>query len=362
MDPAVELAGLAGVDEDELRRRARTRASEPPRLAFVFSGQSDAYAGMARVPCACSPAFAAALAPCEAAVALPGATLRGILDGSDDGAPLADARAAQPALFALQVALAALWASWGVTPDAVAGHSLGELAAAHAAGALTPADAAALVAERGELTQRLARAGRMVAALTDAATAWAAIRADGGPVEIAAVNAPDVVALSGPPEHVERVAAALAARGVEVVPLETTHAFHSVCVNPVVEPLAAAAARFPTAPPRIGYASALEGRLLRDGEALDGAYWARHLREPVRFADAVRALADAGCTAFLELGPSASLMRLGARCAPAGELAWLPSLRRGAQAATLRSTALALWLAGVEVDLARAARELGDAA
>jgi acyl transferase domain-containing protein len=330
-----------------------------PRLAVLCSGQSDVYAGMARVPCAHSAAFAGALERCDAVVELPGATLRALLDGSAAGASFEDARVAQPALFALQAALVALWADWGVTPDAVGGHSLGEYAAAHAAEALTLEDGIALVAERGALTQRLASGGRMVAVLTDAETAWAAIRADGGPVEIAALNAPEVVTLSGPHEHVARVAASLAAQDVPVTRLDTTHAFHSVCMNTLLEPLAQAAARVPFTPPRIPFASALEGRLLTDDEALDGSYWVRHLRQPVRFRDTVRALAEAGCTAFLELGPHATLTRLGARCLPAGDVQWVPSLRRGVdQAATLRAAAQQLWLAGFDVDLARVARDV----
>jgi amino acid adenylation domain-containing protein len=357
---AVALADFAaGRPTAQVRARITTRR---PRLAFLYSGQSDADAAMGGALYATSATFRAVVDRCAAAVdARHGIALGALLAGDGDERQLDDARCAQAALYALQCALAALWANWGVRPDAVAGHSLGEYAAAHLAGALELEAGAALVAERGALMRRLALPGGMAAVLADAATVRAVLQADGGAVELAAVNAPAVVAISGPAPDLARVTATLERQGVAVAPLATTHAFHSCCMDPLLDELERAAAQAAPGCARIGYASALEGRLLADGERLDAAYWRRHVREPVRFREALSALADAGCTCFLELGPHTTASRLGARSLEDDpEARWLASLRRGADPlTTLREAALELWLAGLGVDLRRMARDLG---
>jgi acyl transferase domain-containing protein len=264
---------------------------------------------------------------------------------------------AQPALFAIEYSLVELLKSWGITPDAVIGHSLGEYAAAHAAGALALEDGAALVARRGTITQQLAAPGRMAAVLAAPEVVAPALAAAGGTVALAAVNAAEVVAISGPSAALDRVVAALEQQGVATMPLPTTHAFHSPCVEPMLDALEAAARRVSSRPPALAFASTLEGRLLTEAEPLDARYWRRHAREPVRFHDAVRALAADGCTHVVELGPHATLTRLGPRTSPT--LRWLPSATKGTdERRVLLDTAAELWLAGVDVDLARAAHDL----
>jgi acyl transferase domain-containing protein len=158
----------------------------------------------------------------------------------------------------------------------------------------------------------------------------------------------------------ERALAVCDAEGVAATPLQTSHAFHSVCIEPMLDPLERAAAQLPPTKPRLGFASTLEGRLLPDGEAIDARYWRRHAREPVRFLEAAQALGADGVELVVELGPHATLTRIGERCLPPGSARWLPSLMRGTDGrAVMMETAIELWVAGVDVDLARATADLG---
>lgn len=329
------------------------------RLAFVFAGQSETRPGMGAALYATNSVFADAVDKCSIAVErVLARSLSAAIYEDLDEAVMHDARLAQPALLALQTGLAALWRHWGVTPDAASGHSLGEYAAACCAGIMAPEDAMGLVAQRGRITHECARPGAMAVVFANEDVVAARL-ASHGRIALAAINAPDVVVVAGPKQDIADFIGSLKAADISAKALHISHAFHSWCVDPILDALEEAARKIAFRRSALLYASALEGRLLSEDERLDARYWRRHAREPVRFVDAARSLLDAGCTVFLELGPHATLTSVGERCS--GEAAqWLPSLRRsGDDHVVLGEAAIELWLSGIDVNLQTVARELG---
>ncbi|MCB9543859.1 MAG: SDR family NAD(P)-dependent oxidoreductase [Myxococcales bacterium] len=242
-----------------------------------------------------------------------------------DGAPLlSQTRYTQPALVAVELALVALWRSWGVHPEIVLGHSVGEYAAAHTAGVFTLPDVLAAVAARGRLMQALPSGAGMLAVSLDEATAEAIVSAHPG-LCIAAVNAAASVVLAGDEGSLTAVMASLSADGIRHQRLDVSHGFHSPAMAPMLAPLSAELARYALKPPSIPLVSNLDGGL--DHDRTDPAYWARHTRAPVRFADGVETLRRQGVDTVIEIGPAAPLLGLIAQGEAPATL--LPSLRRG---------------------------------
>ncbi len=339
----------------------RGRAPEGSRaVAFLFPGQGAQRPGAGRELYRGEPAFRRPIDRCAEVLGplAEGAGLVELLfpESGDPGAAgrLTRTAAAQPALFALELALAALWREWGIEPQAMLGHSVGEYAAACLAGVFTLEDGLALVAERGRLMDA-APEGAMLAVPLPAAEVEPRLDGGRGGLAVAAVNAPRLTAVSGPAAEIERLAAALAADGVATRRLRTSRAFHGPAMEPAAAAFAERVARVPLAPPRIPFVSSLTGAWITAAEATDPGYWARHLRRPVRFADGVALLAGEPSRLFLEVGPGRTLTALVRRNLGGDGPVAIPSLpgeageSRGDLEGMLGALA-ELWLAGAEVD------------
>jgi acyl transferase domain-containing protein/acyl-CoA synthetase (AMP-forming)/AMP-acid ligase II/acyl carrier protein len=336
-------------------RSGLVRGGEPPRVAFLFTGQGAQYAGMAAQLYQTQPRFREVLDHCDALLRprLDRPLLSVLYPRAGQPSPIDQTGWAQPALFAVEYALAALWRSLGVEPAAVLGHSVGEYVAATVAGVLDLEDGLELLAERARLMQQLPRTGRMAAVVADAERVHAAVKPYRDRVAVAAENGPRATVVSGEREAVAAVIRDLEAAGATCRDLHVSHAFHSPLVDPILDAFQARAARVAYAEPRLPVASGLTGRLVDRGTMSHAGYWRRQLREPVRFASAMAALGAAGCEAFVEVGPANVLLPLGRRCLPAAPGPWVPTLRPGrTDWEQLLHSLAELDLHGVELDWA----------
>ena len=314
------LAALAAGEPDPNLVLGTDTGARP--TAFLFSGQGSQRPGMGRELYERYPVFAAALDEVLAGLDRPLATLWDV-----DAEELSRTGNAQPALFAVQVALYRLVESWGIRPDFLAGHSIGEVTAAHVAGVLSLADACALVSARARLMQELPAGGAMVA-IEGTEDEMMPLLA-GGRASVAAVNGPRSVVVAGDEDAVLAIEADFTAQGRRTRRLTVSHAFHSPLMDPMLDAFRAVVAGLDLAPPVIPVVSNLTGELA--GDALcDPEYWVRHVRETVRFADGVRRLAGHGATAFLELGPDGSLSGLARESLAASDVV-VPLLRKDRQ-------------------------------
>ncbi|HWV58660.1 MAG TPA: beta-ketoacyl synthase N-terminal-like domain-containing protein, partial [Longimicrobiales bacterium] len=356
-DAAATLAAFANGEEVDSRALRRGRAPvDRVRPVFLFTGQGAQRLGMGRGLYATEPVFRDVLERCDAILRRrAGLDLFGVMFGvGDDAARLLDRTIyVQPALVSLEVALAELWRSWGVSPAMVIGHSVGEFSAAIVAGAISLEDGLRLVAERAALMDALPDGGAMstVYAGEDVLAELQGVRE--GELSIAAVNGPKDVTISGDASAVAAAISALTQRGIPSRLLRVSHAFHSRLMDPALEPLGRAAATVEVVEPRIPLVSNRAGRAVSTADLRRPDYWTEHARHTVRFHDCLEYARRRGHTLFLECGPSPTLCGIGAAGFPDPELSWIPSLRRDVDDPTQFATAAAaLYAAGVDLDWA----------
>jgi acyl transferase domain-containing protein/acyl carrier protein len=339
----------------------RGASADTPKTAWLFGGQGSQFAGMAAELFETEPVFAQTMTQCADAVA--GVVDRPLLDvifdadGSDTQDTLRRTEYAQPALFAVEMGLARLWQSWGFEPDVVLGHSVGQYSAACVAGVFSLEDGASLIAERGRLFGGLPAGGRMVAVFA------APERVEGFTDEfprlsVAAYNGANTV-LSGPAEDLDSAVAALTADGVRCDWLETSHAFHSALLDPVLDDFECYASQFDFHAPQRTLVCNRTGLALGRNAKLDGPYWRRHARQPIEFAKSVGTLADLGCAVLLEVGPQPVLTASALRAWPDPETApkAIASLRRnGADHRQITEALANAYVAGHQPDFSALAR------
>jgi len=309
----------------------RVAQRDPPRIAFLFTGQGAQYAGMTKELYGASKVFRTALDRC-AAILEPylDRQLLDVLYSKESGSSLINQTAyTQPSLFAVEFALTELWRSWGVTPIAVIGHSVGEYVAACVAGVCSLEDGLRLIALRGQLMQSLPKGGAMAAVFAPETLVAQFVAPHAACLSIAGVNGPSQTVISGDAAAVEAVCRLLDEQGVQSQPLSVSHAFHSPLVDPVLDQFERAASSVRFAAPQIRLISNVTGRLAVAEEITRPSYWRRHMREVVRFGDGLQALQSARPYWCIEIGPHPTLLAMAEATFAAPKPRLIASLRRG---------------------------------
>jgi acyl transferase domain-containing protein len=348
-----QLRAFAGGQNAGIGSDSPVRSTDRPKVAFLFTGQGAQKVNMGRRLYETLPVFRQALNRCsEILDPLLGRPLLSLLyPDQGDGSVLDQTRYTQPALFALEYALAEVWRSWGVTANAALGHSVGEYAAACVAGVFSLEDGLKLIGERARLMEELPPGGAMAVVFANEELTRSVLAESRGEMAIAALNGPENTTISGPREQLEGAVRVLEGKGVGARFLKVSHAFHSPLVDPMLQAFEERAHDLTFHNPRIPLISNLEGRLFQQGETPDAGYWRRHARNAVRFADGMRTLYEKGFRVFLELGPDPVLTGMARNALPQNEGVWLASLKSGSDdLAQMLESLAALYVRGVPVD------------
>ncbi len=317
---------LSGETDSPYFCQGQVASKNAPRVTFLFTGQGSQYAGMGQELYQTQPLVRRILDRCNEILQpyLQPSLLDVLFSETEDQSLLDETVYTQPALFALEYALAQLWMSWGIKPAVVLGHSVGEYVAACIAGVFSLEDGLKLIATRGRLMQALPQNGAMVAVLADEATLQYTLNGNG--VAIAAINGPHNFVLSGTKEAIAQITAKLEAQAVKTKPLTVSHAFHSPLMEPMLSEFAQVASEVTYARPQISLISNLTGAPI-GAEIATPEYWCLHVRQPVKFAASVQTLNRQGERVFLEVGPQPVLLGMGRNCLTDADCQWLPSLR-----------------------------------
>ena len=351
---AQELDSFAKNQETpRVRASFAARREEPPRIGFIMSGQGPQWWGMGRELMRHEPVFRQSMERCDAALR-PWTTFSLLeeLGRTEETSRVQRTEIGQPAIFAMQIALAALWQSWGVEPSAIVGHSVGEVGAACVAGILDIEEAARIIALRARFMEECGRGeGTMLAVGVGEEEALALIARHDRTVTISAFNGPRSITLSGPRISLEAMAAELEAQGAFARLVRVDHPFHHPLMRPASEELEAALSDLQPQPARIPFFSTVTGDRY-PGESCDATHWGRGIREPVRFAPAVNALADFGVDVWLELSAHPALAHAAQECLTArgGKGTIVSSTRRDRELESALEAAMDLHRAGVPLN------------
>lgn len=331
----------------------KVQGTRMPRVAFLFTGQGAQYSGMARQLYETQPTFRATLDKCDQ-------LLRPYLDrpllsvlfpeNDSDGELINQTAYTQPALFAVEYALAQLWQSWGVQPSLVMGHSVGEYVAACIAGVFSLEDGLKLIAERARLMGSLPAGGAMAAVFADEADVAKAVESHKDKLSIAAINGPSNIVISGDEQVLSSVLGSLENQGIKSKRLTVSHAFHSPLMDSILDEFEKVADSLTYSEPQIGLLSNVTGKLAGMNQITNAKYWREHVRQPVRFAESIFEMSK-NCDVFIEVGPNPTLLSMGQRCLSEGVATWLPSLRQNkSDWQTLLESLATLYTKGMDID------------